>query len=151
MIVMKVFDNRCESKYDEGIGTQGVARMKKLPIGIQTFRKIIEGDYVYADKTRYIYDLINDASYYFLARPRRFGKSLLLDTIGEVFGGDRELFKGLWIYDSDYCFARHPVVRLDMSNISNDTPDILKKSLCFELQRLIRTRGGRNIKKRRRE
>ncbi|MCL1896941.1 MAG: AAA family ATPase, partial [Clostridiales bacterium] len=64
--------------------------MKKLPIGIQTFRKIIEGDYVYADKTEYIYSLLNGVSSYFLSRPRRFGKSLLLDTISEVFSGDKE-------------------------------------------------------------
>ena len=69
-------------------------KVKKLPLGIQNFRKIIEGDYVYADKTKYVYDLINDASYYFLSRPRRFGKSLLLDTIAEAFKGNKELFKG---------------------------------------------------------
>ena len=71
--------------------------MKKLPLGIQNFRKIIEGGYVYVDKTQYVYELTNDASYYFLSRPRRFGKSLLLDTIGEAMGGDKELFKGLFI------------------------------------------------------
>ena len=65
--------------------------MKKLPLGIQNFRKIIEGDYVYIDKTRYIYDLISNASYYFLSRPRRFGKSLQLDTIAEAFSGDIEM------------------------------------------------------------
>jgi len=107
--------------------------MKKLPLGLQTFRRIIEGDYVYVDKTQYVYNLINDASYYFLSRPRRFGKSLLLDTIAEAFGGDRELFSGLWIYDSDYDFAKHPVIRLDMSNIPNDTPEILKYGICEEL------------------
>ena len=107
--------------------------MKKLPLGIQNFREIIEDNCIYADKTKYIYDLIYNAKYYFLSRPRRFGKSLLLDTIGEVFGGDRELFKGLWIYDSGYDFARHPVLRLDMSNISNETPEILKKSLLSAL------------------
>ena len=69
--------------------------MKKMPLGIQNFREIVHGGYVYADKTQYVYDLINDASYYFLSRPRRFGKSLLLDTIGEAFSGDKELFKGL--------------------------------------------------------
>ena len=61
--------------------------MKKLPLGIQSIRKIVEGNYVYVDKTGYIYNLINEASYYFLSRPRRFGKSLLLDTIAEVFSG----------------------------------------------------------------
>ena len=69
--------------------------MKRLPIGIQNIKEIITGDYVYADKTEYVYNLINGAKYYFLSRPRRFGKSLLLDTIGEVFRGNRELFAGL--------------------------------------------------------
>jgi len=108
-------------------------KLKKMPIGIQSFRKIIEGDYVYADKTQYIYELLNNASYYFLSRPRRFGKSLLLDTIAETFSGDKELFKGLYIYDSDYSFERHPVLRFDMSNISNETPQALKESLVNAL------------------
>jgi len=107
--------------------------VKKLPLGIQNFRKIIEGDYIYVDKTQHIYNLLNNASYYFLSRPRRFGKSLLLDTIAEVFKGDKELFKGLWIYDSDYVFKKHPVIRLDMSNIANKTPDILENTLSEEM------------------
>ena len=111
--------------------------MKKLPLGIQSFSKIVEGDYVYVDKTRYIYDLINSASYYFLSRPRRFGKSLLLDTIAEVFGGEKELFKGLWIYDTDYEFPKHPVIRLDMSDISNKTSEILEESIVSELRKRI--------------
>ena len=85
--------------------------MKKLPLGMQSFREIIEGGYVYVDKTQYVYNLLNEAKYYFLSRPRRFGKTLLLNTISEVFGGDRELFRGLWIYDSDYDFIKHPVFR----------------------------------------
>ena len=115
--------------------------MKKLPIGIQNFREIMKGGYVYADKTRYVYDLLNGVKCYFLSRPRRFGKSLLLDTIGEAFGGDKELFKGLWIYDSDYPFPKHPVVRLDMSNIANETPDILKKSLSGAIARRAKDEG----------
>ena len=108
--------------------------MKKLPLGIQSFKEIIEGDYVYVDKTQYIYNLIHSAKYYFLSRPRRFGKSLLLDTISEVFSGGKELFKGLWIYDSDYCFDIHPVIKLDMSNISNKTPETLETAIMLELQ-----------------
>ena len=107
--------------------------MKKLPIGIQSFRKIIEDDCVYVDKTQHIYNLINGAGYYFLSRPRRFGKSLLLDTIGEVFSGDKELFKGFWIYESDYCFKKHPVIRFDMSNMACETPKVLKASLLSYL------------------
>ena len=115
--------------------------MKKLPLGIQTFRKIVEGDYVYVDKTQYIYELINGESYYFLSRPRRFGKSLLLDTIAEAFSGDKELFKGLYIYDSDYSFEKHPVIRIDLSNIANRTPEMLENSLASELKRRILNEG----------
>ena len=111
--------------------------MKKLPLGIQTFKDIIHGEYVYADKTQYVYSLMNDARYYFLSRPRRFGKSLLLDTIAEAFGGCKELFKGLAIYDSDFTFEKHPVLRLDMSSIANDTPEILRKSLMAALRKRI--------------
>ena len=107
--------------------------MKKLPLGIQNFKEVVTENYIYVDKTEYIYNLINGAKYYFLSRPRRFGKSLLLDTIGEVFLGNKELFKGLWIYDSDYAFECHPVIRLDMSNIPNDNPEILKNCLLEEL------------------
>ena len=107
--------------------------MKKLPLVIQSFRKIINGDYVYVDKTQYVFDLINDASYYFLSRPRRFGKSLLLDTIAEAFSGDKELFRGLFLYESGYDFAKYPVLRLDMSKIANESAEILKDSLTTAL------------------
>ena len=108
--------------------------MRKMPLGMQSFRKIVEGEYIYVDKTQYVYDLINSVSHYFLSRPRRFGKSLLLDTVSEVFSGDKELFKGLYIYDSDYCFEKHPVIRLDMSNIANKTPEALEESISQVLK-----------------
>ena len=73
--------------------------MKNLPIGIQEFSEFYEGNYLYVDKTEYIFKLLKN-KYYFLSRPRRFGKSLLLNTIKEIFLGNRELFKGLWIYDN---------------------------------------------------
>ena len=112
--------------------------MKRLPLGIQNFRKIIEGDYIYVDKTQHIYNLLNDSSYYFLSRPRRFGKSLLLDTIAEAFSGDKGLFRGLWIYDSDYAFIKHPVVRLDMSKLPNKNPETLEYALLSELRKLAK-------------
>ena len=118
-----------------------VISLKKLPLGIQSLREIVEGDYIYADKTEYVYALINNAKYYFLSRPRRFGKSLLLDTIAEAFSGDRELFKGLWIYDSDYGFDKHPVIRLDMSNIANKTPETLENSLLGVLRSRVKEEG----------
>ena len=111
--------------------------MKKLPLGIQSFKEIREGGYVYADKTQYIYSLLDDAKYYFLSRPRRFGKSLLLDTICEVFSGNRKLFEGLFIYDSGYVFQKHPVLRLDMSRISNKSPEALEDSLASYLKKRV--------------
>ena len=115
--------------------------MKRLPLGIQNFREIINDGHVYVDKTQYIYRALEEAKYYFLSRPRRFGKSLLLDTIAEVFSGNKELFKGLWIYGSDYEFAKHPVLRLDMSTIANKTPETLESELSIELMRRAREEG----------
>ena len=118
--------------------------MKKLPIGIQNFKEIVTENYLYIDKTQYIYSLINGAKYCFLSRPRRFGKSLFLDTIGEAFGGDKELFRGLWIYDSDYTFPKHPVIRLDMSGISNRTPEALEASIKLLLKNRINIESFNN-------
>ncbi len=103
--------------------------MKKLPIGISTFRKIIEGGYLYIDKTKYIYRMINEGELYFLARPRRFGKSLLVSTLDEIFSGNKELFKGLWIYESDWKWEKYPVIRLDMSKISSESGEELKEDI----------------------
>ncbi len=90
--------------------------MKNLPIGIQEFKKLREGDFLYIDKTKFIYTLINSASYYFLSRPRRFGKSLLLNTIKEIFFGNKELFEGLWIYDKIE-WEKYPVIKISFSSI----------------------------------
>jgi hypothetical protein len=89
--------------------------MKKLPIGIQTFSKIIEGNYAYVDKTKEALDLIENYTYVFLSRPRRFGKSLFLDTLREIFLGSKELFKGLYIYDK-YDFEPHPVIKINFGS-----------------------------------
>jgi hypothetical protein len=89
---------------------------QKLPIGIQDFRKIREGDYVYVDKTEYIYHLIQQGSYYFLSRPRHFGKSLLISTLRYVFEGQRDLFKGLWI-ESRHDWQASPVIPIAFKSI----------------------------------
>ena len=86
--------------------------MKKLPIGIQTFKKIREGDYYYVDKTPLALRLINEGSHFFLSRPRRFGKSLFLDTLAELFEGNKPLFKGLAAYDQWDWEAKHPIIRI---------------------------------------
>jgi hypothetical protein len=83
----------------------------KLPIGISSFEKIREGKYIYVDKTEMALNLIENHSYVLLSRPRRFGKSLLLDTLKEIFEGNRELFRGLYIYDK-YDFEPYPVIKI---------------------------------------
>ena len=72
---------------------------KKLPIGIQTFAEIRNENYYYTDKTAFCLKLAQEGKYFFLSRPRRFGKSLLLDTISELFAGNEPLFEGLFIHD----------------------------------------------------
>ena len=100
----------------------------KLPIGIQTFRDLREDGCYYVDKTAFIGQLIDNAKFYFLSRPRRFGKSLLVDTIKELFEGSEPLFAGLDIHRRWDWNTRHPVVRLDLSG-SFRTPAELEQNL----------------------
>ena len=88
---------------------------KKLPIGIQTFREIREEDYYYVDKTGFARRLIDEGKYYFLSRPRRFGKSLLVDTLAELFQGNEPLFRGLAIHDSWDWSKHYPVIRISFA------------------------------------
>ncbi len=112
---------------------------KKLPIGIQSFRNLIQDDFIYVDKTEYCHRLITNGRYYFLSRPRRFGKSLLISTLKEIFEGNRQLFKGLWIEDK-IDWEPRPVILLDFSEIvSRETP--LATSLNMEMDRLAAQHG----------
>ncbi|MCK4766628.1 MAG: ATP-binding protein [Candidatus Aminicenantes bacterium] len=105
--------------------------MKKLPIGIQTFSSLIEENYLYIDKTKNIYKLFAEGGkYYFLSRPRRFGKSLLISTLKEIFSGNKELFKDLWLYDKIQ-WAKHPVIHLDFLGMEYGSRAELIKSLEF--------------------
>jgi len=107
--------------------------MKRLPIDISSFKMLIENNYLYIDKTQYIYKAITTGRYYFLSRPRRFGKSLLISTLHELFSGNRELFKDLWIAKSDYKWTEHPVINLDFSDLDISSPDELKAGLSSSL------------------
>lgn len=104
------------------------------PIGEQYFEKIRSGGMVYIDKTRHIHQLVTSGSYYFLSRPRRFGKSLLLTTIKELFEGNRQLFKGLWIADHWNWEQKHPVIHLSLSR-ANYQDHGLTGGLNQELER----------------
>ncbi|MCO6489034.1 MAG: AAA family ATPase [Phaeodactylibacter sp.] len=90
--------------------------MKKLPIGIQDFRKLRKGDYLYIDKTEQIHQLIGSGQYYFLSRPRRFGKSLLVSTLRELFLGNQELFQGLWI-ENRHDWKPGPVIHIAFNTL----------------------------------
>ncbi|MFH1097494.1 MAG: AAA family ATPase [Candidatus Desantisbacteria bacterium] len=108
--------------------------MKKLPIGIQTFSEIILENYCYADKTKLIYELVNQGKYFFLSRPRRFGKSLLIDTIKELFEGREELFKGLWIEDKWDFNKKYPVIKIDFGAGVFKKREELRERIFFVLK-----------------
>ena len=110
-------------------------KLAKLPIGIQTFSEIREGGYTYVDKTPLIHRLVTEGKYYFFSRPRRFGKSLLVSTLQDLFEGRRELFKGLDIEDKWDWQTTYPVIIMDFSGVARslagmqeDVSDILKSN-----------------------
>ena len=94
--------------------------LRNLPIGIQNFEKLREGNYLYVDKTELIYRLVSSGCYYFLSRPRRFGKSLLMSTIHSYFSGRKDLFEGLAIEKLEKEWLEHPVLHLDLNTQKYD-------------------------------
>ncbi len=90
--------------------------MKNLPIGISTLKSILDDNMVYIDKTDHAYNMIKTRGRFFLSRPRRFGKSLFVDTLKEIFEGNKELFKGLYIYDKWNWEKSYPVVKIDFAS-----------------------------------
>jgi len=91
---------------------------QKLPLGLQDFRKIIENGFLYVDKTEYLFRICSKPGLYFLSRPRRFGKSITVATIHELYNGSKTLFKGLWIEDKWDWNKKNPVVRLSLKDIN---------------------------------
>jgi len=105
--------------------------MKKLPIGIQTFSEIIKGNYLYIDKTEEAYNLIDSYKYSFLSRPRRFGKSLFLDTFRNIFEGKKELFEGLYIYDKWNWEEKYPVIKISWDGRNRSIEDLRENTRSF--------------------
>ena len=97
----------------------------KFPIGIQNFEKLRNDGYVYVDKTALLYKLVNNGSYYFLSRPRRFGKSLLISTLESYFSGKKELFRGLAIENLEKDWEEYPILHLDLNTAKYDSADAL--------------------------
>ena len=108
-------------------------QLKKCPLGVQTFEKVISEDLLYVDKTQYIYSLAQNYRYVFLSRPRRFGKSLLASTLHSYFAGKKELFKGLAIERLETEWAEHPVLHFDMSTAKHMDKETLEQELNGKL------------------
>lgn len=108
---------------------------RNYPIGIQNFEKIRNGNYCYIDKTDLIYQLIKSGQYYFLSRPRRFGKSLLISTLEAYFQGKKELFEGLALAQLEKEWIEYPILHLDLNAQKYDTPEslysMLNNALCI--------------------
>jgi len=110
---------------------------KKLPLGLQDFRGIIEGGYKYIDKTEYIHRIATGGKYFFLSRPRRFGKSITIATLQELYQGSKELFQGLWIEDKWDWSRKHPVIRISFTGIGFAESGLIH-ALHYQLDKLIR-------------
>ena len=109
--------------------------MSKLyPIGIQNFESLRNDGYLYVDKTRLIYQLVKTGRYYFLSRPRRFGKSLLISTLEAYYQGKKELFEGLAIEQLEKDWIKHPILHLDLNIEKYDTPESLDQILNDNLE-----------------
>ncbi len=111
--------------------------MKKLPVGMSVFPELIEEDYVYVDKTAYVLKLLTENKYYFLSRPRRFGKSLFLSTLKSAFQGKKELFKGLYMYDK-YDFESYPVIHINFTQGDFFKPEGINERVMEILQDFAR-------------
>ena len=113
--------------------------MKNLTSYVYTFDELIQGNFLYVDKTEYFWQLIQPSSAgYFLSRPRRFGKSLTLSTLKAVFEGKKELFKGLALYDKPYDWKPYPIIHLDMANCDVHSEEDLRDYLVRMMTRLAK-------------
>ena len=110
-------------------------KLKRLPVGIQTYSEIVELDCLYIDKTEYIVKMMEVSKYIFLSRPRRFGKSLFVSTLQAYFEGRKELFKGLYIDRVEKDWTVYPVLRFDMSTAKHSDADQLRRFLSSMLER----------------
>ena len=113
--------------------------MKPIAIDLSNFEEIIKGGGVYVDKTYFIYKIISSISkYYFLSRPRRFGKSLTVSTLKAIFEGKRELFNGLYISKTDWQWEKYPIIQFDFNGIPSSSNEILIKSIDEKINEIAK-------------
>ncbi|MDY4942745.1 MAG: AAA family ATPase, partial [Candidatus Limisoma sp.] len=108
--------------------------LKRLPVGIQTYEKLVDNNCLYVDKTQYIYKMIKLGNYIFLSRPRRFGKSLLVSTLAAYFEGKKHLFKGTFIDGVEKDWTEYPVLRFDMSLAKHQSKEDLPRYLLYIIE-----------------
>ncbi len=124
------------------IATDKGTPMKKLPnlpAGDSSFESIRQNEALYVDKTRHIFQMIDEGKYYFLSRPRRFGKSLTVSTLKCLFQGKKELFEGLWIdANTSWEWKEYPVIIIDFNELAHETPENLRQSLGNNLFKIAR-------------
>jgi hypothetical protein len=118
--------------------------LKNLPIGLQDFESLRNDGYLYVDKTALIYQLVTTGRYYFLSRPRRFGKSMLLSTLHAYFSGKKELFEGLAIEKLEKNWTKHPILHLDLNTDEYKTEDELRNKLSANLNEWEQLYGKEN-------
>ena len=106
----------------------------KYPIGIQNFEEVRRGGYAYVDKTALMYKMVSEGKYYFLSRPRRFGKSLLLSTMEAYFSGKKDMFDGLAIAEKETEWNEYPILHLDLNTEKYDNPQALVRILDDHLK-----------------
>ena len=112
-------------------------RLKEILVDKSSLSWIINADGLYVDKTSYLLKLVRSGSYFFLSRPRRFGKSLTIDTLENIFKGNKELFKGLYIYDR-YDFEEYPVIRFSMIAVNSRDIALMRKQLMKQVEKIGR-------------
>ena len=115
--------------------------MKNLPIGLQTIQEIITDGYIYVDKTQFALELIEKGKHYFLSRPRRFGKSLFVSTLKEIFKGNKALFEGCHIAASNYDWKPYPVLSFNFGSIANKTSEKLERNLHSLITKIGKAQG----------
>ncbi len=118
----------------ENIGGQSMAHIK-YPVGRADFESIINEGFLYVDKTERMYEMIGDRKFVFLSRPRRFGKSLLVNTLQAYFEGKKELFKNLKISEYEKDWEQYPVISLDMSAVKDEKIEFMPQAIGFQIER----------------
>ncbi len=133
---MVYFDCKSES------GKAGMNHQRQdLPIGLQSFSRLIGEDFIYIDKTKYIHHLTTKGLYFFLSRPRRFGKSLLVSTLEELFLGNRVLFKNLYIDSTNYDWPSHPVILISFATMATQSACDLEQRINWALEEIAKRYG----------